>query len=214
MNETTQVWALGTLGVIAYVAAVLWFIARFRRRREEEKARDDLFVSQVIACVRNGSVESIDHISDLYSSHFSARVDSLTHLNHLSHLLRKSIAKIASASEVGDSNHKLIERLPSLRQYLSANEERVQQEELRLPFSDAPHPERQLLEDILEMTKSDKELVRTKLSELGKAIRIRQDTVDRLGTESHQSLVWAKWGLAGTVVFSVVSIVLAIAALK
>lgn len=168
MNETTQMWVLGIVSAIAYIGIVLWFVARFRRRRAENAARDDSFVSQVIACIRNGSVESIEHIHDLYSSHFGARVDGLSDLNHLSHLLRRSIQKIASSNQVGDSNHALIDKLPSLRQFLSANEERVHKEELRLPFSDAPHPERQLLEDILEMTKNDKEVVRTKLGELGK----------------------------------------------
>ena len=38
-------------------------------------------------------------------------------------------------------------------------EERVRQEQIRIPFSDAPSPERQLLEDILELTTNDKDLV-------------------------------------------------------
>lgn len=204
MIEVSPFFAIGVV-IVVYAVAIVWVIARLRRKRAELAARESSFVDALIASMENDSVSSLEHLHDLYRAHFDENLSGLVQVENVSRLLRQAIhiQRIAT-SHPANLHHPLLSKLPALRTLLSSNEERVRQEQLRLPFSDAPAPERQLLEDILELTTSDKEVVRTKLSELGKAVRIRQDTIDRLGKESHQSLVWAKWGLVGTVVFSLI----------
>jgi hypothetical protein len=79
-----------------------------------------------------------------------------------------------------------------------------------VPFSGTPEAERQLLEDILKLAGEDTSRVRPKLDGLAMEIRIRQDTVERLGWESGRSLKLARWGWFGTVAFSILSVILGI----
>lgn len=210
MDERTLMTLLIVGTVITSALILLSIFAVERRRLERHVALQLSFVDVVTRCLENDTLSSLDDLHDLYRAHFNHSMRGLGDFEELSQLIRQVTLRVAVASHLKE----LHKGLPRLKTLLAANEEHVRQEHIRIPFSDAPSPERQLLEDILELTTNDKDLVRSKLNELGKAVRIRQDTIERLGTESHQSLVWAKWGLAGTVLFSLVSIALAIWTLK
>jgi predicted DsbA family dithiol-disulfide isomerase len=100
-----------------------------------------------------------------------------------------------------------------LENLLAANQRALEAEFQWAPFSGTPMPERQLLEEVSELATADRAAAGTKLAALAKAIRIRQDTVERLDRERGLSLRLARWGWLGTVGFSVLAIVLGVMAL-
>ena len=106
--------------------------------------------------------------------------------------------------------YKLIERLDELKLLTNSIHELLKEEEKRVPFYGTPDLERSLLEDILEITASDKELINVKLTRLAELIKARQDTINVLGEEKGEARKLAYWGLAGSVVFGMVSIILGI----
>jgi hypothetical protein len=65
-----------------------------------------------------------------------------------------------------------------------------------------------LLEDILELTSSDKTIVGGKLTRLAELIMARSETIKTLGEEKGQARRLAYLGVAGTVLFGILSIVL------
>lgn len=71
-----------------------------------------------------------------------------------------------------------------------------------------------MLEDILELTKSDREIVSGKLTRLAELIAARSETVKTLGEEKGKANRLALWGLLGTVIFGVLSIVATVWKLK
>lgn len=208
----SDVFLAGLMFTVACTIFISVLLA-FRRQQAERMARRESFVEAILRCLERDTLSSINDLHDLFRAHFTKSNLNYGDFEGLSQLVRSAIKKVATGENMSRQKN-LSKGLPQLRTLLAANEDCLRQEQVRIPFSGTPSPERQLLEDILELTTSDKELIRFKLNELAKAIRVRQETIDRLGTESHQSLVWAKWGLAGTVVFSLISIALAVWALK
>ncbi|MFO0894509.1 MAG: hypothetical protein U0574_06080 [Phycisphaerales bacterium] len=195
-----------TFIAFAVVGALLGGVALWRQQAAQERRRKE-FVAVILRAMTNGALSSLEDLHALARAHFGTRVQGLHALEDISQQLREAMLIISSS--IGASSRDL-GHLPRLRELLTENDIRAKQELIRVPFFGTPSPERQLLEDILELTRSDREHVKAKLSDLATAIRVRQETIERLGAESHQSLKWAKWGLAGTVIFSVISIALVI----
>jgi len=72
-----------------------------------------------------------------------------------------------------------------------------------VPFSGTPEMERGILGELLELPAEDKSKVTAKLGALAKAIRFRQDTLDRLEEESARSLRVARWGWYGALALAI-----------
>jgi len=193
--------------VALYVSAALisWRMDVTRKRRRKEQ--DAAFVTMLLRAAENQTLSDIEVIWYMFRSHFESGGLSLAEHTHISQLLRTVITQLA-VTHPGVSSQ--VEMLPHLRELLARNEEVAQREEARAPFSGAPQPERQLLVDLLELAPGDRTIVRDKLNELAQAITARAEVINRLGEEGHKSLVLARWGLLGTVVFSLTSIALAI----
>jgi len=77
-----------------------------------------------------------------------------------------------------------------------------------VPFSGTPELERGILGELLELPVEDKSKVAAKLDALAKAIRFRQDTLDRLGEESSRSLRMARWGWYGALALALLVVIL------
>lgn len=198
---------LTIVGVLLLYGAVIWatfaFI-RYRKKRREEK--DNKFVELVIKAINKSSIETIEDIQDYYRAYFDQPNLSIIDHERMAQLLRKASLKIGTSEGVKNSDN----AGQFIRGMLSASQSVVQEEEKKVPFSGTPTPERGLLEDVLELTQNERPILRTKLDELAKAIRIRQETVDKLSEEKGESLKWAKRGLWGTVLFSAISIAITI----
>ncbi|MBA3016553.1 MAG: hypothetical protein KJ550_00795 [Proteobacteria bacterium] len=102
------------------------------------------------------------------------------------------------------------DKLVVLRELIETLNESLSAEERRVPFYGTPEQERDLLEDILELTTADRDIVNSKLSRLAELIRVRQDTVNTLGEEKGKARKLAAWGLTGTIIFGVLSVILKI----
>lgn len=212
MIDPIFLWIGGSAFVLAYAIGVWLGWRSIVRRRERYRQREAAFVQLLLGAVRNGTAASLPNVVDLYRAHFhDERPGGPIHA-HLSELLRRAELVIAAEGKYVIAAD-VKENLPLLRRVLAENEELARQEEVRIPFSGTPSPERELLQDVLELTASDRDIVRAKLTEIAHAVTARHDTIHRLGEEGRQSLRWAKLGLAGTVAFSIISITLGIWAL-
>jgi hypothetical protein len=77
-----------------------------------------------------------------------------------------------------------------------------------VPFSGTPEYERGILVELLELPVEDKTKVSAKLGALAKAIRFRQDRLERLDDESYRSLRLAEWGWYGTLALAILVVIL------
>lgn len=185
------------------IAVYFWIKhKRIKRAKDEQE-----FVNNIVAAIENDAISNIEDIKDLYFGFFGLSSSGLAEIHQLGLLLAKVKLHISSNKDSDPSRRK--DFLLLLNKVL--DEERVlsKEEHDKAPFSGVPSPERSLLEDLREITGArEKQFIQDKLGELATAITIRKETVDKLSQEKGQSLRWAKWGLFGTVFFSLLSIVI------
>ncbi len=194
---------------IALSAVFLIELLRIERMRRSPANSRSAFLKKLLRGVTNKAIQDIRDVHDFYRAFLGIGALRASHLEEIAEYLRRAMAGIASAPQ-GPSDARLHENAQMLRELLAANQRALEVELQCVPFSGAPEPERQLLEDILELTAEDRTRVSAKLDTLARAIRIRQDTVERLGRESDRSLRLARWGWLGTMGFSILSLMLGI----
>jgi hypothetical protein len=200
---STELLITGTVIGYAGAAYAAW---HFLRKRRLERERKDLeFVSQVVSALSNKSIKTFDDISDLYMGFFLGRESDFPNVHRIATLLRRAKLNVSVSKEnAAGTNAQSLELINKL---LATAKEHEKEQRAKAPFSGVPSPERSLLEDVREVSGArDNQFIQDKLSELATAIKIRQDTVEKLGEEKGRSLKWAKWGVAGTVFFSLLSI--------
>ncbi len=181
-------------------------LERMRRRRDNPRLD---FLQKLVRGVTNSSIKDISDLYKSYRRFFGVGALRASHLEEIADFLRRAMVRNPLAPH-GRSDARSHEILQVLHDLLAANQRALEVELQCVPFSGTPETERQFLENILELTGEDKSGVRPKLDALATAIRIRQDTVERLGWESGRSLKLAKWGWCGTVAFSILSVILGI----
>ncbi len=185
-------------------------LARMRRRRAEPRLD---FLKELLRGLATRAFKDITDVHDSYRAFFGVRTLRASHLAEIDEFLRKATAQIASARRA-PASARLQESIRMLHDLLAVNERAIEVELQCVPFSGTPEPERQLLEDILKAIGEDtKSRVGPKLDALAKGLRIREDTGERLRWESDRCLKLARWGWVGTLVFSILSIILGILSL-
>jgi len=194
---------------VALSAVFLLELSRFDRMRRRQATLRSTFVKQLLRELANKAIQDIGDVHNSYRAFFGIGALKASHLEEIAEFLRRAMEGIASAPQ-GPADARLRENTQVLRGLLGANQRALEVERQCVPFSGSPEPERQLLEDLLRLTVEDKTKVSAKLDALARAIRIRQDTVERLGRESGRSLRLARWGWFGTAGFSILSIILGI----
>lgn len=144
-----------------------------------------------------------------YRAHYDLEADdiSLYELHKAQLLLDKTIFSIAALDQEpsGLEAEKHVDTLKGIR---AAMAELVEAAEKTVPFHGTPEPEREILEDILELTEADREIVYQKLGRLGELVAARQETILTLGEEKGNARRLALWGLCGTILFGTASIAL------
>jgi hypothetical protein len=193
-------------GYGAVVAGVLLYLRYARRRRRE---RDATFGSTLRNGVLNGSIRTMHDVEAFYSAFYDSPQLQIRDQEVIGLALRR-VLMTPSHPGTPDSKEHIDRLLPTVRDLIAEHDKQMQEVRRELPFAGTPSPERELLQDVVALAGGDHALIDSKLGELGKAVRIRQETIDRLSDEKGQSLRWAKWGTIGTVVFSLASILLAI----
>ena len=183
--------------------------ARMRRRRDNPRAD---FLKRLLPGVANRAIQDISDVHNAYRIFFGIGALRASHLEEIADFLRTAMARLASAPH-GPSDARSDEHIQVLRELLAVNQRTLEVELQCVPFSGTPEPERQLLEEVLELAAEDTRRLGPKLDALAKSIRIRQDAVVQLGRESGRSLRLARWGWVGTAGYSILSIILGILAL-
>jgi hypothetical protein len=193
-------------GFIAGMGSMAVFLAYQRRRRRERQAA---LVVALLNGVQNGTVESLKDAESFYNAFFDRSQPGFRGFEELGLALRK-VQVAASSQGPTESKPKFDRVLSTVRGLLDEHDRQMHEYLKELPFAGTPSPERELLQDIAALVGTGHDLLEAKLGELAKAVRIRQETLERLSDEKGRSLVWARWGVIGTVAFSAVSITLAI----
>jgi hypothetical protein len=188
------------------------FLVRLARiegvRRRRVRPRSD-FLEKLLRRLARKRIRHIGDVHNSYRAFFGVDVLRGSHLEEVAEFLQQALFRTASTTQELPNRRPWV-RTQSLHQLLVVNQRALEVEMMCVPFSGTPDPERRVLEELLELTEGDKTKAAARLNVLAKAIRIRQDAVERLGQESSRSLRWARWGWYGTLVFAGLSAVLGI----
>lgn len=186
------------LGFISF----LFFLRKDYKRR---KLRDEYLKSLITAFTRK-KISSINNVSSLYSAVFG--ISDLRVKDYLNiDLNLKKAEKYFMVEEpeiivVKESN----ETVEKIRELINDNKYLIEEMESKAPFEDIPSPERELMEDILNFSKS--EHVTKNIYELANYLRMRNQTILELTEEKKKSAKRANWWLFWAVFFGVLSAVL------
>lgn len=203
MSYSEELFVSGVLAGYAVTAYSIWKYVKWRRLEREKKEKE--FVAHLISALQNDALKKFDDVEDLYIGFFKGKETDTLDAHRLSVLLKQ--VKLSVSSETIRDESLRSNYLTTINDLLEKGKEREQEQRAKAPFSGVPSPERSLLDDVREVSGAkDNPFIQDKLIELASAIKIRQETVEVLGEEKGRSLKWAKWGLFGTVFFSLLSI--------
>ncbi len=163
----------------------------------------------LVSAARNNAVQEAEDLFTFFRAHYDPTFMGLADYEKALNLLERAVFSMASA-EARSSGEDLKEQVTELKNLRQRVVCMVEKEQKKVPFHGTPEQERQLLEDILELTDADKAVVYTKLSRLADLVRARQDTINVLGDEKGRATKLAWIGLAGTILLGIVSIILTI----
>lgn len=189
---------VGVSALFAVVAAglsavFLLMLTRFERMRRRPPSSRPAFVRTLLRGLSRNAFPHIGAVHQAYRAFFGVGVLRSSHLEEIGEFLEQAMRRIPSAPE-GPPAGPAQAKLALLRELLGANRRALEVERMCVPFSGTPELERGILTELLELPLEDRAKVRAKLDALARAIRFRQDTLDRLAEESARSLNAARWG--------------------
>jgi hypothetical protein len=192
---------------IGLSAVFLVVLSRFERMRRMPPSSRSAFVRKLLGGLSRNTFRDIGDVHHAYRAFFGVSVLRSSHLEEIREFLERAMHRIPSAPE-GPPDGPLQAKLASLRELLAANQRVLEVERMCVPFSGTPELERGILGELLELPLEDKTKVTAKLDALAKAIRFRQDTLDRLEEESSRSLRMARWGWYGALALALLVVIL------
>jgi hypothetical protein len=190
--------AVFAAGLSAVYLAVLSRFEQTRRRPAHSRAD---FVRKLVRDVSRRAVRDLDDVHRSYRRFVGADVMRSSHLEELDEFLQGAMRQIALTK--GASENGAREKVQFLHDLRAANHRALEVEQMCAPFSGTPEHERGLLKELLVSPLEDEAAARAKLSALAKAIRFRQDALERLRLESDRSLQLARWGWYGTLTLAI-----------
>ncbi len=196
----------------AVSAGVLLRLSRFERGRRRLGNSRAAFVKILRRGIAGARMQDLGAVHNAYRAFFGTGALRASHLEEIAEFLQAA-RRPGASSPHEPADMRLPRAARMLDTLLAANQRALEVELQCVPFSGTPEPERQLLEAIAERGTADGAVAGTKLAALAKAIRTRQDTLERLDWERGWSLRWARWGWLGTLGFSVLTIVFGVIAL-
>ena len=186
----SMLFALVAIGLSAVFLAML---SRFDRMRQRPPDSRPAFLRKLLDGLSRSTFRDIGDVHRAYRAFFGIGVLRSSHLEEIDEFLRQAMHRIPSPPE-GPPDGPSTEKFTLLRELHAANRRALEVERMCVPFSGTPEMERGILGELLELPVEDKSKVATRLDALAKAIRFRQDTLDRLEEESARSLRLARWG--------------------
>jgi len=187
------------VGLSAVFLVVLSRFERMRRRPPQSRAA---FVKKLLRGLSRKAIHDIGDVHQSYRAFFGIGALRGSHLEELDEFLRRAMHRLPSAPP-GSPEGKPQAKILLLRELLAANQRALEVERMCVPFSGTPELERGVLGELLALPVEDKTRVAAKLEALAKAIRFRQDTVERLAEESSRSLRIARWGWYGALALAI-----------
>jgi len=197
---------------VALSPVFLATLAHLERMRRKPTNVHSAFLKKILRGLPRRTFRDLNDVHNAYRALLGIGTLRASHLEDIGRFLQRAKQQMSSAPKgSGDSAD---EKTLLLDELIAANQRALEVERQCVPFSGTPEPEQQLLEDLLQLTQGGEKPVHAKLDALARAIRERQDALERLGRESNRSLSLAKWGWYGTLGFSILSIILGILALE
>lgn len=196
----------GLIVGVVLASVMLW--RYFRKRQTERRKKNQEFIEILLQAFANEAASNVQDLVALHAAHFDSERSPVWVFRDLHAFMQAVQLRVARSHPVDGVPHKLIPRLTELRTLTDLVAKSLASEEKRVPFYGAPEPERGVLEDVLELTSADRTIVAEKLMRLAELIQTRHETIRALGEEKGQARKLAWWGLAGTVLFGVVSVIL------
>lgn len=97
------------------------------------------------------------------------------------------------------------DRTLKLLDEIRSEKNQLQQKE---PFNDINDPEKSLLIDIFHQIDPSNNIVRQKTIQLSNIIKIKHQDLLKLQADNSKAGTWTRWGVAGTIIFGLISLVL------
>lgn len=185
-----MLFAVGAMGLSA---VSLTMLSRFERMRRRPPDSRPAFAAMLWRGLSRDAFPDIGAVHAAYREFFGIGVLRSSHLEEIGEFLTHAMHRIPSVPE-GPRNGPSQERLAQLQQLFAANQRALDVERMCVPFSGTPEMERRILGELLELPVEETTKLTAKLDALAKAIRFRQDALDRLEDEGERSLRMARWG--------------------
>ena len=199
------------LAAIAVVLSLI-FLARLAHfeglRRRHARPRSN-FVKKLLRGLARKRIRDLVDVHNAYRAFFGVDILKGSHLEEIAELLEGAML-LAGSTPPGRLRGWSQSSTNTVRELLLANQRALAVELGRVPFSGTPETERRILKELLGLAVVDNGAAATKMQALARAIRIRQDSVERLSGERGRCLRWAQWGWYGTLAFAVLSAILGV----
>jgi len=196
------------IALTALLFAVLAIGMRLTKQREREQRKIEAeFITILQRAFENKAVATLNDLIALHDAHFEDQGSRVRDYRRILRALQG--VQLHIATELAPKPE-VISRLAELRELTDLVTKAFLSEEKRVPFNGTSEPERGLLEDLLELTASDKAIVGAKLTRLAELIVARTETMKALSEDQGRAKRMTYWGVVGTVLFGVISIVLAL----
>jgi hypothetical protein len=181
-------------------------LRRFERLRQRQTSPRSDFLKRLLRLLSRNRIRTIGDVHQAYRAFFGVDVLRSSHLEDVAEFLQTAMRRIASVPE--GAPDRLRTKTEAIQALLVANRRALDVERMCIPFSGTPEPERALLEQLAGFSVEDKAELTGKLDALAKAIRFREDLVERLGYERDRAVKLARWGCRGALVLGILSAVL------
>jgi hypothetical protein len=199
---------LAAIGV-ALAAVFLLLLARFERVRRRQAWARSAFLGKLVRGLAMRRIRDIADVHDAYRAFFGRDVLRGSDLEEVAEFLQGAMRLTASTPQGVPQGSPQVSN-QAVRALLAANQRALDVEYWCVPFSGTPEPERRTLRGLLELQAKDSGAAAARLNALARAVRIRQDKLERLGRERSRYLQWARWGWVGTLAFALASAILGI----
>jgi hypothetical protein len=197
--------------IIALVIGLGGFLCLFLYERKRERARKQRmseFVYSLRTAFEKKAISRVEDLVVLYDAKFGRGDPDVKVYSQIYSGLEEVQSSISTQISRSKFDDDLLKRLDELRDLMEKVNAELKREQRRVPFYGTPEPERETLEDLLELTSADKEIVSGKLTKLAELISARENTIKSLGEEKGRARRLSIWGFAGTVLFGITSIAL------
>lgn len=183
---------------VTYALLVQILLKRMRVRREGQRGE---FHETLLEGFKNGSLETIDDIVNIYKGISGLSSDDLSYRHGLSKQLRSFMVRVVSKKidkELDDNA--ILEWKKRISEFIRINDEVS-------PYADLPPAERNILSDISSfIERNDIKSLKRKLLELSGMIQGRDDDLNRIRSMNKWSVPLSVIGMILTITFGLIAI--------